>query len=163
MSAAPGVEWQSVACSYGLVLQTLELCERALRQAGLHRSGSDLQAVRVSFLAARAARGLLQQPLDIPALGTLKARMVADARSRGTGVGGRRQKRAERLPVRQEPQRRRQLTIFDALAGGAEAPSLAAPSLAAAPPLAAPPLAAPPLAAVPGLSGRGPRRRRIPG
>lgn len=41
-------------CSYGTVLQLLELCEIALRRAGLHASAGDLQVLRVAFLRSRS-------------------------------------------------------------------------------------------------------------
>lgn len=95
LAVAPQSEWQGAVCSYGMVLQLLELCEQGFRQAGLHRSGSDLEALRITFLRGRAA------------LGPLQSHPTAAAAVVRRGVGGRRQRLAERVPGRQQPGKRR--------------------------------------------------------
>lgn len=97
-----------------MVIELLELCEIGFRQAGLHRSGSDLEALRISFLAQRAPRQ------DVAQESLASRNATADV---------------ERAPRRRTP-RRRQLTIYDALDQQPTQMAAAAPAVAASRPLA---------------------------
>lgn len=57
--AAPDRQWQGAACSYGLVLQVLQLSEQALRQSGLHTSAGQLEALAREFRRQRRSHTLV--------------------------------------------------------------------------------------------------------
>lgn len=61
--AAPQRQWHSASCSYGLVLDVLQLAEQGLRQGGLHTSAGQLEALAREFRRQRRSGALIGEPV----------------------------------------------------------------------------------------------------
>ena len=83
--AAPQQQWATAACSYGLVVDVLAAAEQALRQAGLHASAAQLEALAREFRRQRRNPSLMGQEPPI------------------------RPRQEPQLPVRQQRRQRRRL------------------------------------------------------
>lgn len=87
---APEQNWRHSACNLGLLVQTLQACEQALRAHGLQQEGDALHHILLEFLSSRRGTVLRGSEPELETPGPRQPLPVRRSAKRRGRVPGRR-------------------------------------------------------------------------